>query len=227
MRLYPKLTDQSGYYHWIEEVVALARAHGVADVVDPAFVAPRHLPIRDFTSPQAVLYEKKNAWVYALLKTIVLTPEGVNFIAEHKHDFDAKRVIEKLINYGSRSTHAVLDNENIITTLSTVMLDRSWNGTALEFITYFVAKVTQYNEQTPNQNAWIREELCSTLLKKAVAQVPILNTVKERDIERSVMNMRPMHFYEYLSALKTQAIVYDEARLQGRHRGVRFGANAT
>ena len=133
MRVYPQLINQEDWYDWCQRFVALARAHGVSDVVDPNVRAPRHYG--DYTSPDAKTYEAKNAWAYALLQSIVKTPKGKLYIAEHKLDFDAKRVFAKLLAFGSRSTHAILSNERIMTTINTMRLDRRWNKTAVEFIT--------------------------------------------------------------------------------------------
>jgi hypothetical protein len=94
--------------------------------------------------------------------------------------------------------------------------------TNLEFVNYFMSLVQQYNDQQTDYTAYIASGFTRTLLEASVADVGVLNDVKNRDNERQVLGGRPMNFEQYFEVLKSACITNDN---RSKRRNFRRSVN--
>jgi hypothetical protein len=144
---------------------AFGRADGVDEVFDPNY--------RPADAYEAQTFEKKQGWVYAILRKIIKTPEGKRYVDEERASYDAQAVLSKLVLFGTRSTHATLDNQRIMSLLTTMRISDS-TKTNLEFVNHFMSLVQQYNDQQTDYTAYIASGFTRTLLEASVADVGVL-----------------------------------------------------
>jgi hypothetical protein len=66
-------------------MIALGRADGVENVFDDTYSPQTH--------HDAVIFHKMQAWMYAVLRKVVRTPEGMRYVSEARQTFDAQLVL--------------------------------------------------------------------------------------------------------------------------------------
>jgi hypothetical protein len=96
--LFPTLKDDKYHNVWHQSFNTQATAQAVSEVLDDSYVPT--------TSDDIALFQEKQKYLYAVLESRVLTDRGKAFIRDHEHDFDAKKVYQKLKAYLLRSTKA-------------------------------------------------------------------------------------------------------------------------
>ena len=208
MKHYPELKEQSGYTKWRDDCEAYGRADGIEEIFDPHYWPQ--------TPEQVAIFRRKQAWAYAVLRKCIKTPEGTRYVQEARRTFDAQRVLFRLHEFATRSTHAVLDTTRILTKLTSMNIERH-TGSQLDFITKFRALVTEYNDQQTDPTHYLAEQFLFQLLKRAVQGNHILNDVKNRELERMTLGGPAFTFDQYYEVLKSAAISND-SRSTSRRR---------
>jgi hypothetical protein len=86
----------------------------------------------------------------------------------------------------------------------------------MEFISKFENMTDQYNEQQTSPTKQLHDELKKTLLMSALSTVMVLRSVGDREQESFIRGGPAYDYHQYLSVVKTQAILYDEKSMGNR-----------
>jgi hypothetical protein len=81
------------------------------------------------------LFQEIEKYLYAVLKSKVLTDCDKALIWDQEHDFDAQKVYQKLKAYYLQSTKAKMESSVILSYITSSRLGEvTWNGTTESFI---------------------------------------------------------------------------------------------
>ena len=91
------------YRSWEFHTVATMCAHGLQHLINPYFAPKHHAEMQNFYRQQA--------FMFAVLISVLPTIEGNRLIQEHKRDGDAQRVLQRLYAITCTSTYATITTE--------------------------------------------------------------------------------------------------------------------
>jgi hypothetical protein len=207
LKAYTDFLQPEQYASWIEDTVAVMRAQGLGDLLNPTYVPEPH---------ERDVFQDKQAFTYMMLMKKVKTPTGKRIVKNYKTTYDAQAVLYELVTEGMQSTYAVLRGRELLRTLTNQKFDpRNGKVSAMEFITRFENMVEQYNEQQEHLGSKLSDELQKNLLASSVSGVTILRAVSDREQESVVRGGFPFDYKAYSIVLKAQAVLFDE-QLMGR-----------
>ena len=168
--IFPTLKDEKLNDKWHRSMMTQARAQGVDDVLDLAFV-PRSLEDRE-------LFAEKQKFLYAVLEQKVLTDKGKDILREFEVDGNAQKVYGKLKKHHLNSTNAAIDNLKLLTYITSAKLGNGeWRGTTAVFILHGQNQVRLYKRQVPKESHFT-EGIKRNILKNAVQAINDLRCVK-------------------------------------------------
>ena len=114
---------------WIEDTVAVMRAQGLGNLLNPGYVPP---------DSEREKFQNQQAFTYMMLKKMVKTPTGKQLVKKYKVDYDAQSVLLELAMEATQSTYAVLSGRDMLRKLTSMKYDpRGGKESAIEFITRF------------------------------------------------------------------------------------------
>jgi hypothetical protein len=202
LKAYNEFKQPEQYASWIEDTVAVMRAQGLGELLDPTYV-PKPEERKAFLA--------KQAFTYMMLKKKVRTMTGARIVKNHKASYDAQTALLELAKEGTQSTTAVLAGRVLLSKLTSQKFDpRNGKMTAMEFITKFETMVEEYNDLQEHLGTQLSDEFRKTLLTASVSTVSILRSISDREQESLVRGGRPFAYHEYATILKTQAVLFDE-----------------
>ena len=104
-KYYRALKDMAHYRSWELHTIATMRAHGLHNLLNRHYVPTHDAEWQNFYRQQA--------FMFAVLISILLTIEGKQLIQEHKRDGDARRVLQRLYSVTCTSTYATITAERL------------------------------------------------------------------------------------------------------------------
>jgi hypothetical protein len=211
LKAYTELKSAESYATWIEDTVCVLRAQGLGMFLDPTFVPEA----QDFQE-----WDAKQSFVYMMLLKNVKTLTGMRIVKNHRPTYNAQAVLAELADEHMRSTYAAISGRGILTRITTRRFDPRGKLTAMEFISKFENMTDQYNEQQTSPTKQLHDELKKTLLMSALSTVMVLRSVGDREQESFVRGGPAYDYHQYLSVVKTQAILYDEKSMGNRSANV-------
>lgn len=201
-------SDARLWASWNLQFVATARAQDLQDVLDHKYVP---------TDPDShAVFMAKNEYLYSVFVSKLLTDQGKTLVRKHAHDFDAQAIYAALVDHHTRSTHAELSSNTILTFLTTFKLGRDrWKGkTVTSFLTYYLEQIRLYDDMMVlgGRGTALTSDFKRTHLAAAVDEVPELRTVLVYQATLcSHLGTLPT-FDEYFRLLADAATRYDHAQ---------------
>ena len=201
-------SDARLWASWNLQFVATARAQDLQDVLDH-----KYMP----SDPDSrAVFMAKNEYLYAVFVSKLLTDQGKTLVRKHAHDFDAQAIYAALVDHHTRSTHAELSSNTILTFLTTFKLGRDrWKGkTVTSFLTYYLEQIRLYDDMMVlgGRGTALTSDFKRTHLAAAVDEIPELRTVLVYQATLcSHLNTLPT-FDEYFRLLADAATRYDHAQ---------------
>ena len=134
---YPKLTEDKMWDSWKMNVEALARVHGVYDVLD-----------NNHTPTDQDLYDQMSHYLFAVFLQTVQTSQGRMIDKSELASSDAREVWTKLLDHYSSSPAAKLKSDELMGFLTTAKLDSSWKRGAVHFLQNWHEQIRLFEEFT-------------------------------------------------------------------------------
>ena len=177
--LFPELKDERHNDAWHRSFMTQARAQGVDDALDVAYV-PNTVEAMD-------LFQEKQKYLYAVLETKVKTDRGKLIVRKYDQTYDARAVYLELCEHHTKSTKAAMSAAALLSYITSERLGTGqWKGTAEGFITHWQEQVRQYERQVPMSDHFSDGQK-RTMLENAVRDVDELRQVKVNAyLERTV-----------------------------------------
>jgi hypothetical protein len=208
--LFPILKDERANDAWHYSFVAQARAQGVGDVLNPAYV-PR-------TPDESALFQEQQKYLYAVFEQKVQTLKGRSIVREHEHDFNAQEVYKKLSEHHLHSARARLDASSILRSITTDRLGNgSWKGSTEQFLEHWKSQVRLYERQIPRADHF-SDFHKKAILENAVSGVPELRQIKQNVDLAFVQTGKDVTFDEYYSLVYAAAVNLDHGFQQRRDK---------
>ena len=108
---YPTLSKDSGFDQFDRSLTAMARSHGMLNVLDPTYIP---------TTPNDIeLFEKHQAFMYNVFTTKLNTTKGKELVRKYQTDFDAQSIWEDLLEYYRDSEKADGDKTELLNFIMT------------------------------------------------------------------------------------------------------------
>jgi hypothetical protein len=211
LKAYTELKSAESYGRWIEDTVCVLRAQGLGMFLDPTFVPE---------AQDLVEWDAKKAFVYMMLLKNVKTLTGMRIVKNHRPNYNAQAVLAELADEHMRSTYAVISGCELLTRITTRRFDPRGKLTAMEFISRLKNMTDQYNKQRTSPARQLHDKLKKSLLMSALSTVMVLRSVGDREQESFVRGRLAYDYHQYLSVVKTQAILYDEKSMGNRSANV-------
>ena len=202
LKAYMDYKQPEEYASWIEDTVAVMRAQGLGELLDPYYTP---------TVDERDSFQAKQAFTYMMLKKKVKTLTGTRIVKNYKAEYDAQAVLLELAKEGMQSTYAILAGRQLLSKLTSQKFDpRNGKMSAMEFITRFETMVEQYNDQQEHTGTQLSDDFKKILLASSVSSVTILRSISDREQESLVKGGRVFDYHEYAAILKAQAVLFDE-----------------
>jgi hypothetical protein len=163
-------------------------------------------------------FKAKQAFAFDVLNKKVLTSTGRAIIESHRMLHNAQGVLRDLAQEAMHSTQAILMNRKLKTEITVGRFDpRSSKLSAMDFIMEFDQKMRTYNDQQSHPDMMIPNIQKKVYLQDALSNVPFLQAVMNREMERAAQEGGHTFFTydEYLTAIRGVATTYDQHR-EGR-----------
>jgi len=199
---YPYLREDKGFNSFEINVVALARTHGMSNVLDPLY--------QPVTHQDTELFRLHQNFMFSMFALHVSTTKGKQLIRRYNKTSDAQSFWSDLVKYHRVSTKADGTKQILMEWLTTTTLDReNWHGSHEDFIDYWLEQLRLYHELAPDSP--MSEELCFTLLSHAVAKQEHLANVKNTSdlLQAAAANFGQPPFDMYVKLLDSAAVRYD------------------
>jgi hypothetical protein len=127
---YPEYKDERHWDSFELKVSAVARSHGLLDVIDPDYVPN--------TEKEQELLTLKNNFMFAVWATKLLTPASKRSVRRHRVTGDAQAVWKEIRDDALKTTRASLQCDTIHSFLTTNKYsDRSWKSSARTDLIYW------------------------------------------------------------------------------------------
>jgi small nuclear ribonucleoprotein (snRNP)-like protein len=208
--LFPELKDERHNDAWHRSFMTQARAQGVDDALDEAYVPS--------TDEEKDLFQEKQKYLYAVLEGKVKTDRGKLIVRKYDQTYDARAVYLELSEHHTKSTKAAMSAAALLSYITSERLGTgNWKGTTEGFITHWQEQVRQYERQVPLSDHFSDGQK-RTMLENAVRDVDELRQVKVKaDLERT-MTGKVLTYDQYAALLLSTAVGYDTNRAGGGNR---------
>lgn len=152
------LKDKKQFKSWNHNLVSLASAQDVEEVLDPTY--------KPYNEKETKLFTEKQKYMYLVAMTMLKTDRGTIFLGKHEDDRDAQKVFEKFINFYLHSRTSDIDSSSSIKYITSEKLgEGTWNVTTVVFISHWQEQVSKY-DNISNEVDVIGPTLMHIMLKK-------------------------------------------------------------
>ena len=191
------------------------RAHDLADLNDLSYVPPDADSARDF--------QKKQAWMFAVLLDVVRTPTGNAIVQNHKRTFDARAVLHELRLDAVTTIDSRLRLREHRRRITTVRLNADWSQSQMTFLLEFKELLRMYTELSPDASVLISSLQAKEFLEAAVYPARNLRDISLREMELMVSTQSAGYdFDQYFLCLTTAAQLHDKANKPARSTRARM-----
>jgi hypothetical protein len=199
---YKKFKDDRYWETYERALRVKLRAQGLDDVLDPKFNPGIDKERRE-------IFRLKNKFVFSVLDDSVDTDMGKTIVRKYTEKMDGQKALEELTEYYKKSAQADLWSNNILNYLVTAKFNRSWKGSAQQFILHWTNQLRILDTMQPSTSQ-VPAELRLTLLQNAVGDVPELSSVQHYAQFDTAKGGSSITYDKYLPLLITAAVNYDK-----------------
>jgi hypothetical protein len=114
--LYPTFRNKRTWDNWHCSMMALARSHDVAEVLDGTYNLPND-------EVNKALFDQKQLFMYTILNQVILTDMGKTTVCKYSETYNAQCVYKELSAHMKKSTAAELSIEKLNEFLTLACLD--------------------------------------------------------------------------------------------------------
>ena len=208
---YKEITDETQWVRRDRELVVLARAHGVSNVLSASYT-PK-------SDPEYQNWYNQCSFMFMVFQLKIKFPAGKTIVQKHHRTGDAQAVYQEIKAICTTSTKARVHLNNLNKEIQTAKISPAYGKPYSEFILEFCKKVDDYNESQPNNSALITPDAARIILEGAVSNIPALEAVRTLDLHLVTTGCKPpSDFHAYIELLQSAAAIADEKRVSvGRH----------
>ena len=209
---FPTLTDESKYPVWRRKFQSMCNGTNLGEVLSLTY-RPNEEDLESFRN--------KCMWVYTVLEHTVHTTEGRNILEKHRARSDGRAVLRDLDAHGRTSTASQLQARRIMERLVTTPLTRTWSKPIVDYLSWFLRQVNQYNELALVASDRLTPTMVRTMLERNVQAAPSLVAVRDRELFEIARGGPPLSLSQYIALLKSAAATMDTKRNRtfGSRRG--------
>jgi hypothetical protein len=190
-------------------VLAVARSHGLLDVLDPNYVPT--------TEKEQELLTLKNNFMFAVWATKLLTPASKRSVRRHRATGNAQAVWTEIRNDALKTTRASLQCDTIHSFLtSNKFSDRSWKSSARNYLIYWENQADLFNQMQSDPMGRLNDYQMLRLLKNAVSLAPTLHSVQLTDNFDQQRGRLPLGYEQYKDLLYAAADNLDSLKPPSR-----------
>ena len=123
--------------------------------------------------------------------------------------YDGREVLRELYRHSQHSTASYLRARELLSDLVNRPLDRTWNKSYTDYLSWYVRTVQRYNSMMLDPASKLTPEMVSQMLDRAIQQCRPLVAVKDRELMDMARGMPPLAFEQRLSLLYAAAATLD------------------
>ena len=201
--VYPKLQDNKHIEPFWRSFKALAKHQDMSEILDPYFKP-------DQDDPDAVAaFRFQQDFMFNVVQYSFLTDNTKTYVREHYHDFDAQKVIAKLIQFMKNSPRNTMEINLLTNNITSLKLDNNWKGTTEQFLLHFQEQFRLLDDLV-NPDERMCPRFRRILLETAVQDMPMLRNITNTDeLHRVVGNNKSTNYEQYFNLLLVAAQKYD------------------
>jgi hypothetical protein len=207
---YKKLKDDKYWETFIRSLRIKLTAHGFQNVMDPNF-KPDNEPIKQ------KLFRLKSTFVYSILDDIIDSDMGKTIVRKYTDTMDGQKAFAELVDYYNQSIQAELSSSDILDYLVTARFNRTWKGSAQQFILHWTNQLRVLDAMSPATER-ISSDLRLRLLQNSVEDVEELSTVHNQSQFEVAKGGTKLTFDKYLPLLNTAAVRYDKRHARNKRQ---------
>jgi hypothetical protein len=153
---YKEITDDAQWVRWDRELVVLARAHGVFNVLSGSYTLE--------SDPEYQKWYNQCSFMFMVFQLKIKFPAGKTIAQKYHRSGDAQAVYQEIKALCTASTKARVHLNNLNKEIHTTKMSPSYGKPYSEFILEFCKKVDDYNDLQPNDSALITPDATRTIL---------------------------------------------------------------
>ncbi len=170
-KAFKTIKDQKYFNDWNDHTITQAKAQGVSEILNEDYFP--------FDEDEEELFQEKQKYMYAVFHDILQTDMGKTIVRKYKETGDARQIYLEYLDYGMKSTQALIAASETLTYLTTARLGTGqWNGTYEAFILHWLKQYEEWVKLQP-QGSVMTDTFKRTLLENAVEPISDLRRVKD------------------------------------------------
>ena len=158
------------------------------------------------------LFKQKQCFMYSVFNKVLQSDMGRTIVRKYSPTLNAQSVWRDFVSHRSRSSKGLNERHRLHAYVSTTVYDRSWKGTAEQFVLHFHEQLRQLDEITP-----LKEHLPHSVrlhrLQTAVRSVSDLRIVETMEeymaLTHSSSGYISITYDKYFMMLQNACIIYD------------------
>ena len=205
MSIFKEMKRTKEWEQWDTQFLADAATQGltVSNILDPGYIPA--------TYDDKMLFREQQHYMYAVFICVLKKDKGKAIFQKYKGTFDAQSIYNKLQEYTSKSTQAVIDANTLLQYITTASLsDGSWNGTTEQFVLYWLEQVWLY-EELIDVSETLSDSVKLMLFTIAVHGHTKLSSVHNIAIQLASHFGHAVDFTKYLELLLSECAQVDSA----------------
>ena len=125
---FKELKDPKHWDEWRRSTVALARAQGVDEVLNPDYTPSG--------SDAQLLFQEKQKYMYSVFERVLLTDKGKSIVRAYEETSDAQAVYRLMVEDAKESMNVQLDSADLLAYITSARLGdgSTWRGTSSKLI---------------------------------------------------------------------------------------------
>ena len=132
--------------------------------------------------------------MYTILYHNVKTTRGRDILDTHMATYDGREVLRELYRHSQHSTASYLRARELLSDLVNRPLDRTWNKSYTDYLSWYVRTVQRYNSMMLDPASKLTPEMVSQMLDRAIQQCRPLVADKDRELMDMARGMPPLAF---------------------------------
>ena len=123
-----------------------ARAHDCEEILQPTY--------RSRSDADSLeLFRLKNDFMFSVFNKCLLSDMGKTIVRKHLDNMNAQQVWEEFTTHMTTSSKIKAEKCRLLTYVTTTVLNKSWQGTAEEFILHFNEQFRQPDKVSPTKDS--------------------------------------------------------------------------
>ena len=155
---------------WNRELTSKAHLHDLSTVLDPDYVPT--------TAEENELFELQKRFIYSVFLSKVMVADDVNIVKTHQ---DAQLCYSALVYRFAHSPEAAMDANTIWEKIYYLKLDKSWRGTATNFLQHFESQIILLESLMEDRALLWLERMKMIMLESAVKMNKDLSMIMSQE----------------------------------------------